>query len=247
MDENIGRISIYVGAKGCGKTKKLINLYEEMKRDGLKVAIFKPFIAIEGENEFVHARDGRKAPAIAIDYLDEIPNIANEERLQAILIDEIQFFDDGEPHKLLEGMAMAGMEVYVFGLDVDPDNNTFSDVGDILAHADEVHKLRIPCVKCGEEARISKFVGGVKEGIVQVGDLDDYEPHCRVCYFGWHKQLEKLKKTVSITLSGNDFLFTGDFDIDRIRELGYSPETLAEELKTVETVMDFIVKMKKGV
>jgi thymidine kinase len=232
---------------GCGKTKKLINLYEEMKRDGLKVAIFKPFIAREGEDEFVHTRDGRRAPAIAINYLDEIANIADEERLQAILIDEIQFFDDGEPYKLLEGMAMLGMEVYVFGLDVDSDNNTFSNVGDILAHADEVHKLRTPCVKCGEEARISKFVGELKEGIVQVGDLDDYEPHCRACYFGWHKQLEKLNKTVSITLGGNDFLFTGDFDIDRIRKLGYLPETLAEELNTVEKIMDFIIKLKKVV
>jgi thymidine kinase len=244
--ENIGRLIAYVGAMGCGKTKKVIDLYEEMVADGLKVAIFKPFIAREGEDdEFVHARNGRKAPAIAIDYLDEIPLIADEERLQAILVDEVQFFEDEDAHKILEGIAMTGIEVYVFGLDVTSDNVTFGSVGEILAHADEVHKLRTACVKCGEEARISKFVGESKGDVVQVGDLDDYAPHCRSCYFGWKERLAHLKRTAQITLGGKDFYFSCDVDVERIKELGYDLSTIMQELNTIEKIMGFIAKIKK--
>lgn len=248
MDVNIGRLVVTVGAMGSGKTKKLIDLYEEMVGDGIKAAIFKPFIAREGEDdEFVHARDGRKAPAIAIDYLDEIPLIADSERLQAILVDETQFFDEDEDgFRVLEGLAMGGLEVYVFGLDVDSENNTFGYIGDILAHADEVHKLRTACVKCGEEARISKFVGESKEGVVQVGDLDDYAPHCRSCYHGWKERLEQLNKTARITVGRNDFLFTCDIEIDRITEMGYDLETLGEKLQTVDEILEFISKLKKA-
>lgn len=244
--ENIGRVVTYVGVMGSGKTKKLISLYEEIKNDGLRVAVFKPFIARKGEGDgFVYARDGRMAPALAINFLDEIPAIVDQERLDAILIDEVQFFDDEEPQKLLEGLALAGLEIYVFGLDVTSDNETFGSIGDILAHSDEVHKLRAPCVKCGEEARISKFMGGKKGGVVQVGDLGDYEPHCRACHYGWHERLERYRKTMKLTLGGNDFFFTCEVETDRIRELGYDPDTIVAELTAMDKIVEFIGKLKK--
>ncbi|MFF2909119.1 hypothetical protein [Paenibacillus sp. NPDC057934] len=246
MDENVGRVVVSVGTKGSGKTKKLISLYEEMKSDGLRVAVFKPFMSHEVEEaDCVRARDGRKAPAISVDFLDEIPRIADEESLQAILVDEIQFFEDFEPYKILEGLAMSGIEVYVFGLDVTSDNVTCENIGHILAHADEVHKLRIPCVQCGEEARISKFVGEQKEGVVQLRDHDDYAPYCRACFYGWKEKLEQMKKKVSLTVDSKDFFFICDIDIDRIRELGYEPEKISEELLSLESVVEFIAKMKK--
>lgn len=237
MDSNIGRLVAYVGAMGSGKTKKLIELYEEMLAEGLRVKVFKPSTSREGEeDEFVYARNGKKAPATVIDYLDEIPFIAEEEQLQAILIDEIQFFEDDESEKLLEGMAMAGLEVYVFGLDVDSDNNTFGNIGNILAHADEVYKLHTSCVKCGEEARISKYMKGEKDSVIQPGDLDDYLPHCRACYYGWADKLKKTQDIVGITLSGEGFYFACNLNRGQIEQAGYS----LEDIKNMKNITDIL-------
>lgn len=247
METNIGRLIVYVGSVRSGKTKKLIDLYEEMMDDGVKVAVFKPFISSEREDdEFVHSREGDIAPAIAVKYLSEIPAIVELEGLEAILVDETQLFNQEEDGFIIfEGLAMIGLEVYLFGLDVDSENNTFGCIGDILAHADEVHKLRTPCVKCGEEARISKFVGAVKSDVTQKVDPVDYAPYCRFCYHGWNDRLEELRKTAQITVGGNGFLFTCDIAIERIMEKGYDIETLEDNLQTVDQILEFISKLKK--
>lgn len=245
MAKTFGRVVGYFGPMGSGKTKQLISLYKEMVEEGLKVQIFKPFLAREGEQDaYVHARNGEKAPATVIDYMDEIPAIAEQLQLDAVLIDEIQFFDDEYPEMIVDGMAMAGVEVYLFGLDVTSENETFGVVGELMAHADQVEKLHAPCVKCGEPARISKFVGEAKEGVIQVGDLDEYQPHCRSCYYGWEEHKDSLYTHANITLGGSDFQFTGQFELARMAELGYSPETIIQELDTMEKIIDFILKMK---
>ncbi|MFF2889448.1 hypothetical protein [Paenibacillus sp. NPDC057967] len=247
METNIGRLVVYVGAMGSGKTKKLIDLYDEMVSDGIRVAIFKPFLACEGEdNEFVRTKDGRKAPAIAVDYLYEISSISNSERLQAIMVDEAQFFDEEEyGFQILEGLAMGGLEVYVFGLDVDSENHTFGHMGDILAHADEVNKLRATCVKCGEEARISKYVGESKGEGVQVGGVDDYTPQCRSCYHGWKERMEQARNKVEITIRRNDFFFVCSVEADRLLEMGYEVESIKDRLQSMDEVITFLAELKK--
>ncbi|MEK3702695.1 hypothetical protein MKY87_01105 [Paenibacillus sp. FSL R7-0198] len=248
METNIGRLIAFVGSVRSGKTKKLIDLYEEMMGDGVKVAVFKPFISSEREgDEFVRSREGDKAPARAVKYLSEIPAIVESERLEAILVDETQLFNQEEDgFIILEGLAMGGLEVYLFGLDVDSENNTFRYIGDILAHADEVHKLRTSCIKCGEEARVSKFVGIVKSDVIPNGEPDDYAPYCRFCYHGWNDRLEELRKTAQITVGGDGFFFTCDIEIERIMEIGYDIETLEDNLRTVDKILEFISKLKKA-
>lgn len=241
----VGKLVAYVGAMGAGKTKKLIELFEEMSGEGMKVKVFKPFIGREDEDDDkVYARNGKTAPATMVDYLMEVAEIAQEEELDAILIDEIQFFEDDEPEKILEGMAMAGLEVYVFGLDVTSENETFGAVGDILAHADEVHKLHATCYVCGEDARISKFMKGEKTEDIQVGDLGDYEPHCRSCYYGFEDHLRKLANTAIVTLSGKGFYFSAELDKQKLLEAGYDQNTLLE-VNNLSDVLKLIEQMQK--
>lgn len=182
---DVGKVIAYVGTMGAGKTKKLVSLYNRLSEQGKHVVIFKHRNDIErdGHDDTVIARNGDSAPATAISSLAEILLYESERLFDAIFIDEIQFFNDEFTIETLEGAALVGIDVYVFGLDVTSDLKAFGKMGEILARADEVHKLKSKCHRCGQPARVSEFLGDKKTGEVHVGDLDEYQPSCRSCFY----------------------------------------------------------------
>lgn len=181
-----GRVTAHVGTMGAGKTKKLVALYNRLTNEGKHVIVFKHYNDVQrgGSADSVVARNGDTAPATAITSLAEILLYETERLFDAILIDEIQFFTDESTIEVIEAAAMVGVEVHVFGLDVTSDFESFGLMGEILARADEVKKLRCKCGKCGAPSRVSAYFGHEKkEGEVKVGDLDEYIPLCRECYY----------------------------------------------------------------
>jgi thymidine kinase len=181
----VGKVIAYVGTMGSGKTAKLISIYNKLSEQGKYVKVFKHSndIKRDGHDDMVISRNGDSVPAIAISSLAEIIVHESESVFDAILVDEIQFFNDEFTIETLEGAALVGIDVYVFGLDVNSDLKTFGLMGEILARADEVKKIKSKCHKCGAIARVSEFVGDKKEGEVHVGDLDEYQPSCRACFY----------------------------------------------------------------
>ncbi len=236
MANTVGKVIAYVGTMGAGKTKKLVSVYNKLIADGKHVMVFKHANDVErgGHSDKVVARNGDTAPAVAINSLAEILIYETEQVFDAILIDETQFFDDEYTLEILEGAALVGVDVYVFGLDVTSDLKTFGKMGDILARADEVHKLKSRCHKCGAPARVSEFVGGEKTSDVLVGDLDAYQPTCRPCFYGDESPAEVAPEMpvddefLEFTLKGVDFGL----------EMGVYRKDLVKAGYTVEEVKD---------
>lgn len=194
---DVGKVYAYVGTMGAGKTKKLVSIFNKLSSEGKHVVVFKHVNDVQrgGHEDKVVARNGDAAPAVAIESLIEILMYETEQKFDAILIDEIQFFDDEYTIEVIEGAALVGVDVYVFGLDVTSDMETFGLMGDILAIADEVKKLKAKCHKCGAPARVSAYVGEEdKEGAVRVGDIGDYQPTCRACFYTDDQFANKPKK-----------------------------------------------------
>lgn len=247
MANTVGKIIAYVGTMNAGKTKKLVSVYSKLIADGKHVAVFKHANDVErgGHIDKVVARNGDSAPAIPINSLSEILLYETDKMFDAILIDEIQFFDDEFTLETLEGAALVGIEVYVFGLDVTSDLRTFSKVGDILARADEVHKLKSRCHKCGAPARVSEFVGGKKTGDVLVGDLDSYQPTCRPCFYNEAPKQVRPKKVTTenkfyeLALRGNGYsLDVGVYKSDLTRA-GYTVEDV-KDINSSEGVQNLL-------
>ncbi|RYD93985.1 MAG: thymidine kinase [Sphingobacteriales bacterium] len=94
-------------------------------------------------------------------------------------IDEAQFFD-AEIGNVCEQLAMRGMRVIVAGLDMDFKGNPFGQMPGLLAKADYITKLHAICVKCGNIANIS-YRKSADAAQVVLGELDIYEPRCRIC------------------------------------------------------------------
>jgi thymidine kinase len=242
MMADVGKIHAYVGTMGAGKTKKLVSIFNRLSGEGKHVVVFKHVNDVQrgGHVDMVVARNGDSAPAVAIKSLTDILMYETDRKFDAVLIDEIQFFDDEYTVEVLEGMAYAGIDVYVFGLDVTSELVTFGQMGDILAVADEVKKLKCRCHKCGAPARVSAYVGkDRKEGAIKVGDIGDYQPTCRACFYN-DIDVEDSQKSVNEEVQDEDdefyeFRLRGkDFDV----ELGVYRSELDKAGYTAEDVRD---------
>lgn len=237
-----GKIVAYVGTMGAGKTKKLCSLYKKLSEEGKQVIVFKHLNDVErgGHEDMVVARNGDSAPAVAIDSLAEILLYETERLFDAILIDEIQFFDDEFTIEVLEGAAFVGVDVYVFGLDVTSEMKTFGLMGEVLSRADEVKKLKSKCHKCGSPARISEYIGDdEKDCAVKVGDLDEYAPTCRQCFYSEPKREKKKEEPKKVEEQVEDKFYEfklhgADFGL----ELGVYDSELAKAGYTVNDIKD---------
>lgn len=178
-----GALNTIVGPMGSGKTERLIEVYERLLAEGKEVKIFKPTKDTRTESFIVQSRNGKTAPAIPVVTIKGMygQGIAFQ---NAILIDEIQFFEQEDLVESLLILCLLGLDVYCFGLDVTSEGKTFGQVGHLLAMSDGVDKLQCGCTRCGQPARISSYQGAAdKTGDVKVGDLDDYSPLCKECFY----------------------------------------------------------------
>ena len=188
---NKGSITSIVGAMGCGKTDRLVRLYQSYVKEGYDVAIFKPKRDTRSADDRVVSRSMRSAPAVAIDLLDDIYFLdEGYDTYDAIMIDEIQFFGEEGAVDTLNSLALLGIEVFVFGLDLTSEGKVFGKVGEILAHSHQVLKLEGKCERCENPARVTNYNGN-KDNDVKVGDIGEYEPLCINCYYMDEHNLEE--------------------------------------------------------
>lgn len=192
-----GKLTAFVGVMGCGKTDRMISIYNQCLEKGLRTVIFKPSLDTRVDGEIVKSRSGKVANARSIKTIEDIYYFEEDyDTFDVILIDEIQFFNEPDIIHSLVAINLLGIDVYVFGLDLTSDATPFGRVSEIMAHADQVIKLETKCARCENNARISHYTGQDKDGDVKVGDLDVYEPLCRDCYYmdevGVAKSIENL-------------------------------------------------------
>jgi thymidine kinase len=98
---------------------------------------------------------------------------------KVVAIDEVQFFD-----KDVVGWAVlarsVGISVLAAGLDRESSGRTFGPMGELLAQADVVHKLKTDC-RCGLLAHQTRRKPDAPEGMV--GGPERYESVCWDCYY----------------------------------------------------------------
>lgn len=234
-----GKLYAFVGTMGAGKSKKLCSLYHKLTDEGKTVVVFKHINDAKrgGHKDKIVTRSGDSVPAISIECLSEILHYQINTLFDVVMIDEIQFFEGSTTIEVIEGALLAGVDVYVFGLDVTSEFKPFGLMGHILARADEVKKLKCKCRKCGEDARVSAYFGVEdKEGDVKVGDIGEYVPLCRKCYYDEFAQLEPYTDHQD---DFDDKFYEFSLNLDGVRfELGVYESELKLAGYTAEQVQD---------
>jgi len=176
--EKRGWIEVICGSMFSGKTEELIRRMRRAQIANLKTEIFKPAIDNRYDESNVVSHDENAILSQSVQHSQNILLLAQE--VDVAGIDEAQFFDNGLV-SVCEQLALGGTRVIVAGLDMDFTGKPFGPVPQLLAIADYITKLHAICVHCGNIANIS-YRKTKQSGQVVIGEMDIYEPRCRVCY-----------------------------------------------------------------
>ena len=173
-----GRIEVVCGSMFSGKTEELIRRMKRAQFAQQKVEIFKPAIDTRYSDDDVVTHEGVAIHSTPVDNSSSILLLGNE--CDVIGIDEAQFFDDHLVDVCNE-LAEQGVRVIVAGLDMDFRGIPFGPMPALCAIADDVMKVHAICVRCGAQAYVSHRKVQ-EEKRVLLGEVNEYEPLCRVCY-----------------------------------------------------------------
>lgn len=175
-----GRIEVICGSMFSGKTEELLRRLRRAKIARQKVEIFKPAIDIRYSQEEVVSHDKNSILSTPVEHSSNILLLSSE--VEVVGIDEAQFFDKGLVD-VCQQLADQGIRVIIAGLDMDFKRVPFGPVPDLCAIADDVTKVHAICMRCGTLANYShRIVAGEKQ--VMLGEIQEYQPLCRVCYIG---------------------------------------------------------------
>ena len=193
-------ITVIAGPVKAGKSKKLIEYYEQLKDYGAMVFSSK-FSLTHGED--VVSRYGTSLKAIPINSLFDIPaHIPSDKSVFHILVDEFQFLqmNTGELKAFFDKYYY-NYDFYLFGLNQDYRRYPFKLIGGAMAMADKIQLLGGYCDICGQEP--SKYSLRLENGkpaeidkegqiILLDGEYNDtkieYQSICNDCWRKIHKR-----------------------------------------------------------
>lgn len=184
------------GVMNSGKTQELLRIwYSYTKGVELEKALV---LCPEKDDRYrvgtVTSRTGQSIEATTVDdswyitmlvqiYTEELALPENERSYdipEVVLVDEIQFFDEGSVYEL-KGFVDLGIPVIAFGLLKDFQNNLFEGTQAAIAVAEEMQEIETICDFCNKKAIMNLRVGDSKEQIV-VGGNEMYHPVCHNHY-----------------------------------------------------------------
>ncbi len=182
-------LEVIIGPMFSGKTSELIRLVERevyaKKKGGIfKIAFDKRYSARE-----VVTHNGLRYDAYTVasskEGLDKIEELTRVNRLDAIGVDEVNFFPEALVG-VLDRLADT-KRVIACGLNLNFRAEPFPTTMELAARADRVRYLSAVCVVCGREAtRTQRLIGGrpapKDSPTIVVGGKEMYEPRCRNCY-----------------------------------------------------------------
>jgi len=179
---DFGSIECIVGPMFCGKTTELLRRVRLSEIAKLNVGLFKPKKDDRYSVTEAVTHDNARAQSHLIEDADDLLKKVQEmpERLRVVAIDEVQFVR-GRIVEVCAQLRDEGKRVIAAGLDMDFRRQPFGEIGNLMAIADEVVKLKAVCQDCGENAPFSKRLTKAQE-VVKVGGKEDYAAVCEECY-----------------------------------------------------------------
>jgi thymidine kinase len=180
-----GKLEIICGSMFSGKSEELIRRVRRAEFAQQKVCVFKHRVDDRMSIDYIHAHNGDKYKAIALENPNDMLLFVTEE-VKLVAIDEVQFFDSSIISTILD-MIESGKRVVAAGLDLDFRGIPFGPIPTLLAVANTVTKLTAVCMTCGNDAHFSqRLINGraakFDDPLILIGAQDCYQARCRDCY-----------------------------------------------------------------
>ncbi|MDY2889864.1 MAG: thymidine kinase [Candidatus Caccosoma sp.] len=183
-----GWIEVICGCMFAGKTEEIIKRIKVFEYAKKNVVAIKPTIDNRYSDSMIasHAGNFCKCECVDIHDLKKIEAYIDNESIDAIFIEEVQFFDIGIVD-ICERLANSKKRVIVCGLDTNFKGEPFEVTSALLARAEFVTKLTAVCTQCGAPAtRTQRLINGkpakYSDPVVLVGASECYEARCRFCH-----------------------------------------------------------------
>ena len=179
-------IQVITGPMFSGKTTELLSFIERYSYAGINALGVMNEIDTRSNDDFIHSRNGHKLKAIkvkkSVDILEYVIKNELKNKIQIIAIDEVQFFDS-EIVDVIKKLAKMKFIVICSGLDLDYNGNTFGQMPQLLAVADNVIKLTAICSVCGGAATKTyltnhKKTKNTNDNPIVMGDINMFEARC---------------------------------------------------------------------
>ena len=186
-DSQEGKLLVITGPMFAGKSEELLREITRITYTEQPFLVVKPDIdGRYSENDIV-THNGRKIPALKLkvgnETWEELDRLSEGKLKKAVYIgfDEGQFFSQKLVDLCLQ-LIDDGKKVIVAGLDTDYKRRPFGPMPNLMAHADEVRKLKAVCSKCKKREATLTYRKTAKGPQVVIGGKELYEARCKLCY-----------------------------------------------------------------
>ena len=175
----------------AGKSTALLQSNYNYNERGMDTLLFLPKVDADANKNKIHSRIGLIADAISVDtsfdFFEYVQNRKNEKKVDAILIDEVQFLTKDQVRQICKISDTLNIPSMCYGIRTDFRGELFEGSSELLALADNLIELKTICSLCSRKAtmvvRKDDLGKVVTEGSkVVVGGNDIYMPVCRKHY-----------------------------------------------------------------
>ena len=171
----------------AGKSTALLQSNYNYNERGMDTLLFLPKVDADANKNKIHSRIGLIADAISVDtnfdFFEYVQNFKNEKKVDAILIDEVQFLTKDQVRQICKISDNLNVPSMCYGIRTDFRGELFEGSSELLALADNLIELKTVC-DCGRKAtmvvRLDKSGNVITAGEkIQIGGNDTYKVYCR--------------------------------------------------------------------
>ena len=171
----------------AGKSTALLQSNYNYNERGMNTLLFLPKVDADANKNKIHSRIGLIADAISVDtnfnFFEYVQNFENEVKVNAILIDEVQFLTKDQVRQICKISDTLNIPSMCYGIRTDFRGELFEGSSELLALADNLIELKTVC-DCGRKATMvvrlddsgKVITAGEK---IQIGGNDTYKVYCR--------------------------------------------------------------------
>jgi len=171
----------------AGKSTALLQSNYNYNERGMDTLLFLPKVDADANKNKIHSRIGLIADAISVDtnfdFFEYVQNFRKEKKVDAILIDEVQFLTKDQVRQICKISDNLNIPSMCYGIRTDFRGELFEGSSELLALADNLIELKTVC-DCGRKAtmvvRLDESGNVITAGEkIQIGGNDTYKVYCR--------------------------------------------------------------------
>ena len=171
----------------AGKSTALLQSNYNYNERGMDTLLFLPKVDADANKNKIHSRIGLIADAISVDtnfdFFEYVQNFKNKKKVDAILIDEVQFLTKDQIRQICKISDNLNIPSMCYGIRTDFRGELFEGSSELLALADNLIELKTVC-DCGRKAtmvvRLDESGNVITAGEkIQIGGNDTYKVFCR--------------------------------------------------------------------